>query len=67
MTKSRRMRWAEHVACREEKSNEHRIFEGKPKGKRQLGRRRPRWEDNIKVYLRETGYGWYGLDYSGSG
>ena len=33
----------------------HRVLVGKPKGKRPLGRPRPRWEDNIKMDLREVG------------
>ena len=40
---------------------------GKPKGKRPLGRLRRRWEDNIKLYLQEAGWGGHGLDLSGSG
>jgi hypothetical protein len=43
-----------------EKWNKYRILMGKPKGKRPLGRRRSRWEDNIKMDLREMG--WYELD-----
>jgi len=36
---------------------------GKPKGKRPLGRLRRRWEDNIKLYLQEAGWGgaWFGF------
>jgi len=34
-----------------------RVLVGKPEGKRPLGRRRHRWEDNIKMYLKEVGYG----------
>jgi hypothetical protein len=33
----------------------HRVFVGKPEGKRPLGRPRLRWEDNIKTYLQEVG------------
>jgi hypothetical protein len=51
MTKSRRMRWAGHVARMGEK-NAYRILVGKPEGKRPLGRPRLRWEDNIKMGLR---------------
>jgi hypothetical protein len=51
--KSRRMRWAGHVARIGEKKNAHRIFVGKPEGKRPLGRSRRRWVDNIKMDLRE--------------
>jgi hypothetical protein len=38
---------------------------GKPEGHRPLGRLRRKWEDNIKIYLKEMG--WDGLDLSGSG
>ena len=41
---------------------------GKPETKRPLGRRKHRWEDNIKMGLQEAGWGWgHGLDLSGSG
>jgi hypothetical protein len=63
MIKSRKMRWAGHVARMGETTNAYRILVGKPEGKRPLGRRR--WVDNIKMYLREIG--WYGLDRTGSG
>jgi len=43
-----------------------RILVGKPEGQRPLGRPRPRWEDNIKVDLREVGFWGYGLDRAGS-
>jgi hypothetical protein len=59
-TKSRRMRWARHVARTWEKRNAYRILAGKPEGKRPLGRPRLRWEDNIKMDLREIGWG--GMD-----
>jgi hypothetical protein len=48
MIKSRRMRWAGHVACMEEKRNAYRILVGKPEEERPLERPRCRWEDNIK-------------------
>jgi hypothetical protein len=51
--KSRRMRWAGHVARMWEKTNVYRILVGKPEGKRPLGRSRRRWMDNIKMDLRE--------------
>jgi hypothetical protein len=35
----------------------NRVLVGNPKGKRQLGRPRRRWEDGIRMYLRETGWG----------
>ena len=45
----------------------HRVLVGKPEGKRPLGRRRCRWEDNIKMELQEVGGGLCGLDGVGSG
>jgi hypothetical protein len=51
--KSRRMRWAEHVARMGEERNVHRLLVGKPEGKRPLGRPRRRWMDNIKTDLLE--------------
>jgi hypothetical protein len=59
--KSRRMRWAGHVARTGERRNAFRILEGKPEGKRPLGRPRRRWVDNIKMDLRETE--WDGMDW----
>jgi hypothetical protein len=56
MIKSRRMRWAGHVALMEEKRNLYRILVGKPEGKRPLGRPRRRWVDNIKTDIREIGW-----------
>ena len=53
VTKSRRMRWAEHVARIGERRVAHKVLVGKPEGKRPLGRHRPRWEDNIEVYLKQ--------------
>jgi hypothetical protein len=40
-----------------EKKNAYRIFVGKPEGKRPPGRPRRRWVDNIKMDLREIGWG----------
>jgi hypothetical protein len=53
--KSRRMRWAGHVARMCENRNAYRILLGMPEGKRPLGRPRRRWVDNIKMDLREIG------------
>jgi hypothetical protein len=53
--KSRRMRWARHVARMGEGRGVCRVLVGRPEGKRQLGRSRRMWEDNIKLNLRETG------------
>jgi hypothetical protein len=50
-----------NVARMEAKRNAHRALVGKPEEKRPLGRPRRRWEDKIKMYLREI-MGWYGLD-----
>jgi hypothetical protein len=47
--KSRRMRWAGHVARMGEKKNVSRLLVGKPEGKRPLGRPRRRWMNNIKM------------------
>jgi hypothetical protein len=53
--KSRRMRWARHVAGMGEGRGVYRVLVGRPEGKRPLGRPRHRWEDNIKMDLREIG------------
>jgi hypothetical protein len=53
--KSRRMRWAGHVARMGEKKNVYRLLVGKPGGKTPLGRPRRRWIDNIKMDLLERG------------
>jgi hypothetical protein len=55
--KSKRMRWAGHVARMGEGRNVYRVLVGKPEGKRPLGRPRRRWEDGIKMDLGETGWG----------
>ena len=55
--KSRRMRWAGHVARMEEGRGVYRILVGKPEGKRPLGRPRRRLQDNIKMDLQEVGCG----------
>jgi hypothetical protein len=53
--KSRRMRWAGHVACMEKGRRVYRVLVGRPEGKRPLERPRRRCEDNIKMDLREKG------------
>ena len=53
MIKSRRLRWAGHVARMEEGSSAFKILTRKPTGKRPLGRPRRRWEDNIRMDLEE--------------
>jgi hypothetical protein len=62
--RSRRMRWAGHVARMGEKRNMYRLLVGKLEGKRPLGRLRRRWIDNIKMDLLEIGVNvvdWIGL------
>jgi hypothetical protein len=59
--KSRRLRWAGHVARMGERRGAYRALVGKPEGRRPLGRPRRRWEDTIKMDLREVGWG--GMDW----
>ena len=62
--KSRRMKWAGHVARMEEGRGAYRVLVGKPEGKRPLGRPRRRWVYNIRMDLHEVGCGhvdWIGL------
>ena len=62
--KSRRMRWAGHVARMGEERGAYRVLVGKPGGNRPLGRPRRRWVDNIRMDLQEVGCGyvdWIGL------
>jgi hypothetical protein len=61
MIKSRRMRWAGHVARIGETRNVYKILVGKPEGKRPLGRPRHRWVNNIKMDIGEIG--WDGRDW----
>jgi hypothetical protein len=66
--KSRRMRLAGHVARMGEGRNAYGVLVGKPEGKRPLERPRRRWEDGIKMGLREIGWGGVcGVDSPGSG
>jgi hypothetical protein len=55
--KSRRMRWALHVARMREERNVYKVLVGKPEGVRPLGRPRHRWVDGIRIDLREIGWG----------
>jgi hypothetical protein len=55
--KSRRMRWAGHVARMGEERDMYRVLMGKPEVKRPLGRQRRRWEDGIRMDLKEIGSG----------
>jgi hypothetical protein len=60
LIKSRRMRWTVHV----ERMGRgvYRVLVGRTEGKRPLGRRRRRWEDNIKMGVQEVGCGGHGLN-----
>jgi hypothetical protein len=63
--KSRRMRWAGHVERMGEERNVYRVFMGKPKGNRPLGRPRRRWEDGIRMDIRDIDWGsveWFQTD-----
>jgi hypothetical protein len=51
--KSRRMRWAGHVACMTEGRGVYRVWVGRPEGKRPLERPRRGWKDKIKLGLRK--------------
>jgi hypothetical protein len=53
--KTRRLRWAGHGACTGEGRGVYKVLVGRLEGKRPLGRPRRRWEDNIKMDLREIG------------
>ena len=57
VVKSRRMRWAGHVARMGEDRGVHRVLMGKPERKRPMVRPRRRWEDNIKMDVQEVGGG----------
>jgi hypothetical protein len=69
--KSRRMRWAGRVARMGEGRGVYRVLVRRPEGKRPLGRPRRRWDDNIKMDLREigidgrTGFSWLRIGSSG--
>jgi hypothetical protein len=53
--KSRRIKWAGHVACMKEGRSAYRILVERPEGKRPYGRPRRRWDDNVMMDLREIG------------
>ena len=63
--KSRRMRWAGHVARMGEERGLYRVLVGKPEGRRPLVRPRRRWVDNIRMDLQEVGCGY--MDWIGAG
>jgi hypothetical protein len=62
-----RTRWAGHVARMGEGRNVYRVLVGKTEGKRPLERPRHRWEDRLKMDLREIGWGGCAVDSPGSG
>jgi hypothetical protein len=64
--KSRIMRSAVHVARMGEERNVYKDLVGKPEGKRPLGRQSRRWENGIRINLREIGLG-CGMNLAGSG
>jgi hypothetical protein len=59
--KSRRIKWAGHVARMGERRSAYRILVGKPERRRPLGRTRRRWVENMKIDLRDIG--WDGIDW----
>jgi hypothetical protein len=59
--KSRRMRWAGHVAHMGEERKVYKVLVGKPEGRRPLGRPRCGWEDGVRMDLKEIGLG--GVDW----
>jgi hypothetical protein len=62
--KSRRIGWAEHVTCMGNSRDSYRFLVERPDRKRSLGKPWYRWEDDIKIYLQEVGWGgvdWVGL------
>jgi hypothetical protein len=56
MTKSRGMKCAGHVSCMGKMTNMYKNLAGKPEGKKPLRRPMHRWENNIKMDLKETGW-----------
>jgi hypothetical protein len=61
------MRWVGHVARMGDERKVYNVLMGNPEGKRPLERPRSRWEDGIRMDLREIGLGGCGLDSTGSG
>jgi hypothetical protein len=58
------MRWAGHETSMREERRSYKVLVGKPEGKRQLGRPRRRWEDEIRMNLRDIGWGvWSGFSW----
>jgi len=59
--KSRRMRWAGHVARMEDRRGAYRVLMWRPDGRGPLGRPRCRWEENLKIDIQKVGWG--GMDW----
>jgi hypothetical protein len=59
--KSRRVRQVGHMTCMGEERKVYKVFMGRPKGKRPLGRPKHRWENGIRMDLREIG--WEGVEW----
>jgi hypothetical protein len=53
--KSRRLRWVGHIVRMQEDRSDFKMLTGTPTGKRPLGRPKHRWEDNIRMDLKEIG------------
>jgi hypothetical protein len=53
MIESKKIRWTDHVACRRYMRNVYKMLVGKPEGKKTIRRPWHRWEDNIRMDLRE--------------
>ena len=60
--KSKRLRWTGHVTRMEESRSALKILTGKPTGKRPLWRPKHRWEDNIRMDLKEIGINMIWID-----
>jgi len=59
--KSGRMKWVEYVARMGKMGNAYKVLNGEREGKRPLGRPTSRWEDNIRMILREIVWDWIHL------
>jgi hypothetical protein len=59
--KSRQIRWVGHVACIGKERGVYTVLVGKPEVRRPLGRPRHRWEDGVRMDLREIGL--WGVDW----
>jgi hypothetical protein len=65
--KSRKMRWTGNVARMRKERKLYRVLVGKPEVKRPLGKPRLRWEDGIRMDLREIGWGVASILRTGTG